>query len=112
MDLEPLYYTWFRACRVFWRRVGHNGSEKNDTKETSMRITGLKDDLTYELVIKAGNAKGMSTLTEPIRFTTTEKDVTSAASLGEFILLVRSKEPKKAYKLLTCFFFFCIFGIC
>jgi len=72
--------------RVFWRRVGNNSPpEKNDTKETSMKISGLKDDLTYELVLKAGNSRGMSTLTEPIRFTTAEKDVTSAASMGEFI---------------------------
>ncbi|XP_060866861.1 Ig-like and fibronectin type-III domain-containing protein 1 [Metopolophium dirhodum] len=70
--------------RVFWRRVGNNSPpEKNDTKETSMKISGLKDDLTYELVLKAGNSRGMSTLTEPIRFTTAEKDVTSAASMGE-----------------------------
>jgi len=66
--------------------VGNNTPpEKNDTKETSMKISGLKDDLTYELVLKAGNSRGMSTLTEPIRFTTAEKDVTSAASMGEFI---------------------------
>eukprot|EP00102_Acyrthosiphon_pisum_P023276 XP_016660486.1 PREDICTED: Ig-like and fibronectin type-III domain-containing protein 2 [Acyrthosiphon pisum] len=70
--------------RVFWRRVGNNSPpEKNDTKETSMKISGLKDDLTYELVLKAGNSRGMSTLTEPIRFSTAEKDVTSAASMGE-----------------------------
>jgi len=50
-----------------------------------MRISGLKDDLTYELVLKAGNSRGMSTLTEPLRFTTSEKDVTSAASMGKFI---------------------------
>lgn len=74
------------VVRVFWRRVGNNiPPEKNDTKETSMKISGLKDDLTYELVLKAGNSRGMSTLTEPIRFTTIEKDVTSAASMGEFI---------------------------
>ncbi|XP_050529397.1 Ig-like and fibronectin type-III domain-containing protein 1 isoform X2 [Daktulosphaira vitifoliae] len=69
--------------RVFWRRVGNSSSEKNDTKETSMRISGLKEDFIYEIVVKAGNDKGMSTLTNPIRFTTSEKDVTSAASIGE-----------------------------
>lgn len=72
--------------RVFWRRLGNNNvPEKNDTKETSLRISGLKDDLMYELVLKAGNSRGMSTLTEPIRFTTSEKDVMSAASMGKFI---------------------------
>lgn len=83
-----------RACgftgifffRVFWRRNGNNNvPEKNDTKDTYMRISGLKDDLMYELVLKAGNSRGMSTLTEPVRFTTSEKDVTSAASMGEFV---------------------------
>lgn len=74
----------FHHFRVFWRRVGNNSPEKNDTKETFIRINGLKDDLTYELVIKAGNSRGMSTLTEPLKFTTSEKDVMSAASMGKF----------------------------
>lgn len=74
----------YLSFRVFWRRVGNNSPEKNDTKETTIQINGLKDDLTYELVLKAGNSMGMSTLTEPIRFTTSEKDVTSSASMGKF----------------------------
>lgn len=44
---------------------------------------GLKDGSTYECVIKAGNHLGTSTLTEPVRFTTGDKYITSAASLGK-----------------------------
>ncbi|XP_069682867.1 Ig-like and fibronectin type-III domain-containing protein 1 isoform X2 [Periplaneta americana] len=68
--------------RVFWRQVGSRSATKNDTKATSLRITGLKEGETYECVIKAGNHLGTSTLTEPIRFTTGDKYITSAASLG------------------------------
>lgn len=68
--------------RVFWRQVGSRTAIKNDTKATSLRITGLKDGSTYECVIKAGNHLGTSTLTEAVRFTTGDKYITSAASLG------------------------------
>lgn len=68
--------------RVFWRQVGSRSATKNDTKATTLRITGLKDGSTYECVIKAGNHLGTSTLTEPVRFTTGDKYITSAASLG------------------------------
>lgn len=74
--------------------MGNNSPEKNDTKDTSMKIGSLKDDLTYELVLKAGNSKGMSTLTDPIRFTTAEKDVTSAASMGELTFQLVKKKIK------------------
>lgn len=68
--------------RVFWRTVGEKNPTKNDTKETNILITGLKDDVTYELVIKAGNQIGTSMLTDPMKFSTAEKYITSAASLG------------------------------
>ncbi|KDR18237.1 Ig-like and fibronectin type-III domain-containing protein 1 [Zootermopsis nevadensis] len=68
--------------RVFWRQLGSRSATKNDTKATSLRITGLKDGSTYECVIKAGNHLGTSTLTEPVRFTIGDKYITSAASLG------------------------------
>lgn len=42
----------------------------------------MKDDATYELVIKATNQIGTSMLTEPVKFSTQEKYITSAASLG------------------------------
>jgi hypothetical protein len=71
------------SYRVFWRQVGSRSASKNDTKATSLRITGLKDGSTYECVIKAGNHLGTSTLTEPVRFTTGDKYITSAASLGK-----------------------------
>lgn len=70
-------------CRVFWRQIGSRSPFKNDTKATSLRITGLKDGSTYECVIKAGNHLGTSTLTEAVRFTTSDKYITSAASLGK-----------------------------
>ncbi|XP_065215789.1 Ig-like and fibronectin type-III domain-containing protein 1 isoform X2 [Planococcus citri] len=70
--------------RVFWRPIGNpRNPAKNDTKENNLLITGLKDDSTYELVIKASNQIGTSMLTDPLKFSTTEKYITSAASLGE-----------------------------
>ncbi|XKL66935.1 hypothetical protein PGB90_010355 [Kerria lacca] len=69
--------------RVFWRTIGNKNPTKNDTKENSILISGLKDDVTYELVMKATNQIGSSMLTDPLKFSTTEKYITSAASLGE-----------------------------
>jgi hypothetical protein len=89
-DAKPI------LCRVFWRQVGSRTAIKNDTKATSLRITGLKDGSTYECVIKAGNHLGTSTLTEAVRFTTGDKYITSAASLGM---------TKNTETLLVCCFF-------
>ena len=64
---------------------------KQDTKDTNLLITGLKEGATYELVIKASNDVGSSMLTEPVKFSTQEKYITSAASLGgkqlDFLIL-------------------------
>ncbi|XP_059217362.1 Ig-like and fibronectin type-III domain-containing protein 2 isoform X2 [Stomoxys calcitrans] len=51
-----------------------------DVKETSVNIDGLKKDVLYELVVKAGNTFGASVLTEPIKFTLGEHHVTSATT--------------------------------
>lgn len=77
--------------RVFWRQVGSRSPMKNDTKDTRLKITGLKDGATYECVVKAGNQKGASMLTEPIRFTTGDKYITSASSLGKILLQLIAK---------------------
>ncbi|KAL1122201.1 hypothetical protein AAG570_003606, partial [Ranatra chinensis] len=70
--------------RVSWRPAGTRyPAMKNDSRTTSLKITGLKDGVTYECVVKAGNARGTSTLTQPVQFTTDEKYITSAASMGE-----------------------------
>ncbi|KAG5899208.1 hypothetical protein JTB14_034466 [Gonioctena quinquepunctata] len=53
---------------------------KEDTPGTRLRIQDLKAGATYQVVIKAGNSKGTSTLTEPLKFTMGDKYVTSAAS--------------------------------
>lgn len=71
--------------RVFWRQVGSRVPLKNDTKETRLKITGLKEGVTYECVVKAGNHIGTSTLTEPIKFTTGDKYVTSSSSIGSLL---------------------------
>lgn len=72
--------------RVFWRRVDapeRVPTEKSDTAETQIKISNLKEDATYECVVKAGNHRGTSMLTDPVRFSTGEKSVMSAASKGE-----------------------------
>lgn len=71
--------------RVFWRMVDSENkpSQKSDTPETFVKIGKLKDGATYECVIKAGNHRGTSTLTEPIKFTMGDKFIISAASHDE-----------------------------
>ena len=55
-------------------------SDKNDTKATSLRIVGLKENTPYELVVKSGNYDGTSKLTEPISFTLSDKYIISAST--------------------------------
>lgn len=69
--------------RVFWRQLGSRSPSKNDTKNTHLRISGLKEGEKYECVVKAGNHRGTSTLTETVRFSLGDKDITSASSIGE-----------------------------
>jgi hypothetical protein len=71
--------------RVFWRLIDSQGKsgQKGDTSETHLKISDLKDGASYECVVKAGNSKGTSTLTEPVKFTVGEKYITSAASHSE-----------------------------
>ncbi|XP_013140886.1 PREDICTED: Ig-like and fibronectin type-III domain-containing protein C25G4.10 isoform X1 [Papilio polytes] len=56
--------------RVFWRAYGAKVPEKLDTSETSVVLTGLRDDVRYECVVKAANDVGTSSLSAPIMFTT------------------------------------------
>lgn len=94
IDAHSVYLRWdppiknphtVEMYRVFWRPVNsvNKVGEKGDTSQTFLEITDLKDGVMYEAYIKAGNHKGTSILTEPIKFTMGEKFVTSAASRGE-----------------------------
>ncbi|XP_039279825.1 Ig-like and fibronectin type-III domain-containing protein 2 [Nilaparvata lugens] len=70
--------------RVFWRQSGvRTIPQKNDTKVTSLIVSGLKEGVVYECVVKAGNSMGTSHLTDPVKFTTDDKYITSSASLGD-----------------------------
>ncbi|XP_057659770.1 Ig-like and fibronectin type-III domain-containing protein 1 isoform X1 [Diorhabda carinulata] len=53
---------------------------KEDTALTNIKIQDLKAGATYSVVVKAGNSRGTSVLTEPLRFTMSDKYITSAAS--------------------------------
>lgn len=66
--------------RVFWRLQGFKQAEKNDTKRNWLTIAGLKENVPYELVVKAGNRDGTSTLTEPLIFTLSDKYIISAST--------------------------------
>lgn len=71
---------------VFWRLVEHTKrtqTKKNDTVDTYLEIGNLTDGSMYECVVKAGNHRGTSTLTQPVRFTVGDKFITSAASHGD-----------------------------
>lgn len=70
---------------MFWRQVGVRIQPvKNDSRETSLRITGLKEGVSYECVVKAGNTRGTSVLTDPVKFATNDKYITLAASHGKY----------------------------
>ncbi|XP_044737933.1 Ig-like and fibronectin type-III domain-containing protein 1 isoform X2 [Chrysoperla carnea] len=69
--------------RVIWRVVDHRTAYKNDTSNTSLTISGLKDGERYECVVKAGNTLGTSTLTDPVQFTMGEKYVISTSNLSD-----------------------------
>ncbi|XP_072944512.1 Ig-like and fibronectin type-III domain-containing protein 2 [Epargyreus clarus] len=66
--------------RVFWRAYGAKVPEKLDTSETSVVLTGLRDDVRYECVVKAANDVGTSSLSQPIMFTTAGQESTAAAA--------------------------------
>ncbi|XP_045774641.1 Ig-like and fibronectin type-III domain-containing protein 2 isoform X1 [Maniola jurtina] len=66
--------------RVFWRAYGAKVPEKLDTSETSVVLTGLKDDVRYECVVKAANDVGTSSLSQPIMFTTAGQETGAAAA--------------------------------
>ncbi|XP_049544577.1 Ig-like and fibronectin type-III domain-containing protein 1 [Anopheles darlingi] len=76
--------------RVFWHDlepVSENlsnvinglATSRLDAKETSIKLEGLKPNVMYELVIKAGNHLGASVLSEPLRFTLGDHHITSAS---------------------------------
>ncbi|XP_050094930.1 Ig-like and fibronectin type-III domain-containing protein 1 [Anopheles aquasalis] len=76
--------------RVFWHDLEPvsdnlsnviNGlaTSRLDAKETSIKLEGLKPNVMYELVIKAGNHLGASVLSEPLRFTLGDHHITSAS---------------------------------
>jgi hypothetical protein len=53
---------------------------KNDTRANSLIIPGLRENVRYELVIKAGNRDGTSQLTEPLSFTLSDKYIISSST--------------------------------
>lgn len=72
-DVDPAY------DNNFSNTINGLGTSRLDAKETSIRIDGLKRDVMYELVVKAGNHYGASVLTDPLRFTLGDHHVTSAS---------------------------------
>ena len=43
-----------------------------DTQENKILLKNLKPEVTYELVVKAGNGNGTSQLTQPLQFFTAD----------------------------------------
>lgn len=76
--------------RVFWRVQGVKQTDKNDTRKTWISITGLEENAPYELVIKAGNRDGTSTLTQPISFTLSDKYIISASTQSSILKRIES----------------------
>lgn len=75
--------------KVYWHDIDPNtammgmnktmGTTSLDAKDTTIRISGLKQHVLYKLFVKAGNNHGASVLSEPIRFTLGDHHVTSAS---------------------------------
>lgn len=75
--------------RVFWHElaavtndaassvVGY-GTFRVDTKDLSIRISDLRPNIVYELLVKAANQYGSSVLTEPIKFQLGDQAINSA----------------------------------
>ncbi|XP_037031427.1 Ig-like and fibronectin type-III domain-containing protein 2 isoform X3 [Bradysia coprophila] len=56
------------------------GTHRIDTKDLNIRIGELKQNVVYELVVKAGNQYGSSVLTDPLKFTMGDHKITSASN--------------------------------
>jgi hypothetical protein len=56
-------------------------AKKIDTSETTINLDELIPGVTYELVVKAGNANGTSQLTPPIKFVTADKYIIEAKGI-------------------------------
>lgn len=77
--------------RVYWHEVepapennpvnniSGIGTYRVDTPDLSIRITDLRPNIVYELVVKAGNQYGSSVLTDPIKFQLGQQYITSAS---------------------------------
>lgn len=87
--------------RIYWHEVepitddpvsklNNIGTYRVDTKDLNVRISELRPNIVYELVVKAGNKYGSSVLTDPIKFqlgtSTSESGIST--SLGIFAGIV------------------------
>ncbi|XP_017783380.1 PREDICTED: Ig-like and fibronectin type-III domain-containing protein 2 isoform X2 [Nicrophorus vespilloides] len=67
--------------RVFWKIMNSDMKRlQKDTPNTYIDISDLQHGETYDCVIKAGNNKGTSTLSQAIQFTVGAEYITSAAN--------------------------------
>ncbi|XP_023234906.1 Ig-like and fibronectin type-III domain-containing protein 2 [Centruroides sculpturatus] len=80
------FVQWYR---IFWRPVGTKELFRNQTRETSFRISDLKPGNTYEIFVKAGNHYGQSQPTNPkvITMSLNESDSTSAIKVAVGIIV-------------------------
>jgi hypothetical protein len=59
--------------RILWREIGNvHAVDKIDTEALQVVLDNLKPGVTYELVVKAGNANGTSQLSAPLQFFTAD----------------------------------------
>ncbi|CAG9815899.1 unnamed protein product [Phaedon cochleariae] len=58
-------------------------SFRKDTAESQIKIDDLKAGTTYQVTVRAGNSRGTSSLTAPLKFSMADEHVTSTASRGE-----------------------------
>nr|XP_022900341.1 Ig-like and fibronectin type-III domain-containing protein 2 [Onthophagus taurus] len=65
--------------RVYWKLEDDLTSKKEDTKDNFIILKDLEEEKTYEFVVKAINHRGTSILSESIKFTVEDSQLTSTS---------------------------------
>ncbi|XP_055908191.1 Ig-like and fibronectin type-III domain-containing protein 2 [Eupeodes corollae] len=79
VDGYRIFYHEAAVSETVEQAINSTEVKRIDVTKTSAKIDGLKPEILYELVVKAGNSFGASILTVPIRFTIGDRESTSAS---------------------------------
>lgn len=80
VDGYRIFYHEAAVSETVDQAINSTEVRRIDVNNTSVKIDGLKSEILYELVVKAGNKFGASILTVPIRFTIGDIESKSASN--------------------------------